>query len=178
MSYNGVTKAYNGVLPEFRLTADSYDGVEFTESMTAGGVVYTAEGGYLEVEKHQNVLIWPNTATNGHGGNRFEEYVWGRTVAGAVGWLPLNFRIEFAGMGFICPEELATVPEEMSAREVHVWGRADPEEETAAIAATDMLPDLTASIAATGLLPAETAAVAATGLPSVAGTERFIAFDC
>jgi hypothetical protein len=157
---------------DYRLTADAYDGLEFTEMMAADGVVYTPEFGYLVVEKHQNVFILPHTATHGHGGNRFEEYVWGKTVQGEVGWLPVNFRMEFVGMGFVClPDEiLASIPEETLLRPVP--------EETAAIAATGLLPDITAAIAATGLFPAETAetaAIAATGLPSFGES---VDFDC
>jgi hypothetical protein len=96
----------SGELPVYRLVATDYDGCEWQESMTPDGVVYTAEVGYLPVQRHQNVLIWPHTATHGHGGNLHDEYVWGRTIGGAVGWLPVSFRMEFAGQGLITPAEL------------------------------------------------------------------------
>jgi hypothetical protein len=159
-----------GELPRFRLMAAAYDGVEFTESMGPEGVIYSGEAGYLVVEKHENVLIWLGTATHGHGGNKFEEYVWGMTIAGASGWLPVNFRMEFADMGFICPEELDEVlPEETTP--IAFTGPA-------AIAATGPLPEETAAIAATVLPSEESAAIAATGPPPVAGTGWYDEFDC
>jgi hypothetical protein len=157
----------NGELPEYRVTAAAYDAVEFTESMGPDGVVYSREGGYLELERHQNVLIWLGTATHGHGGNKFDEYVWGQTVRGAAGWLPVNFRMEFAGMGFIPPDQLVLA--ELPGPELA---------ELMALAATGPLPEETAAIAATVLPSEESAALAATSPPPVAGTGFAYEFDC
>ena len=102
MSYYNV----RGEQPVYRVTAVDYDGWEYQESMTAEGVVYTAEAGYLSCLKNQNVLVYLNTVTHGHGGNQFAEYVWAQTFPDAwaeCGWLPNNFRMEFAGMGYISP---------------------------------------------------------------------------
>jgi hypothetical protein len=147
----GSWMAINGELPTWRLTAAAYDGVEFTETMGPEGVVYTGEAGYLAVEQNQNVRIWPGTVTHGHGGNKFEEYVWGLTLEGAFGWLPLIFRVEFEGMGWISPDELLDI-------EVILAATGQLPAETAAVAATGLLPAETAAV------PAETAAVAAPGL--------------
>ena len=139
------------------------------------GVVYTGEGGYLIVEKHQNVLIWPGTTTHGHGGNKFEEYVWALTNRGLDGWLPVNFRMEFAGMGFICPEELLEV---LPGETTPIAFTGPVLAELAAIAATGPLPEETAAIAATVLPSEESAAIAATGPPPVAGNGWYDEFDC
>ena len=102
MSYYNV----RGEQPVYRVTAADYDGWEYQESLTAEGIVYTAEAGYLSCLRNQNVLVYLNTVTHGHGGNQFEEYVWAVTYPDAwaeCGWLPNNFLMEFAGMGFISP---------------------------------------------------------------------------
>jgi hypothetical protein len=95
--------------PVYRVTAEDYDGVEFTEAMTPEGVVYNQEAGYLSVFRNQNILVYLNSVTHGHGGNRFDEYVYAATFPDAwaqYGWLPTNFRMEFAGLGYISPLEL------------------------------------------------------------------------
>jgi hypothetical protein len=86
-------RPYRDQLPVFRVTAEDYDGVEYREAMTAGGMVYTLETGYLNVHGGQKVWVYLNTLTHGHGGNRFDEYVWVASCPDAwaeYGWLPNN----------------------------------------------------------------------------------------
>ncbi len=138
----------NGVEGTERKIATAYDANEVTESMGPLGVVYSVEIGYVAVEKGQHVMIWPGTATHGHGGNKFDEYVWCMTLEQEQGWLPVELL------------EVGPLPEE-----------------TAAIEATVPLPEETAASAATVLPSEESVAIAATGPPPVARQFLF-EFDC
>jgi hypothetical protein len=157
----GEVARINGELPTyFKITA-AYDGVEVTECMGPEGVVYNREGGYVKVEKGEDVLVWPGTETGGHGGNRFDDYVWCMTLEPVCGWLPseLLHHLSWEHSGAL--EATGPLPEE-----------------TAASASTGPLPE---EMAPTGPLPEETAAsaaIAATGPPPVARPSTYDDFEC
>jgi hypothetical protein len=76
----------------WRFAAAEYDGVEYTETMTEhNGPVLAREYGYLAVSFHEQVLVDATTSTHGHGGNRFDFYVWGQNASGRGGWIPDAF---------------------------------------------------------------------------------------
>jgi hypothetical protein len=89
-----MSRTYRGELPVRRFCFYDYNGIEFREVMTPGGLVYYPEPGYCFVRKGQQVWVYLNTLTNGHGGNRYAEYVWVATTPDASaehGWLPNCF---------------------------------------------------------------------------------------
>jgi hypothetical protein len=84
--------AASGSMPSWwRFVAGEYDGVEHQEIMTDRGVVLCPEHGYLAVTRYEQVLVFEGSLTNGHGGNRFDFYVFAQNVAGHCGWIPDAF---------------------------------------------------------------------------------------
>lgn len=73
------------------MTKAVYDGLEFMELMTADGVTYQQELGYLPVGAGERVVIWTTSETHGHGGNRFESYCFAMNCMGGQGWIPNEF---------------------------------------------------------------------------------------
>lgn len=74
-----------------RVVAMDYYAYEVLEMMDAAGIVLQRELGYLPVNAGEEVLVLNDSSWPGHGGNRFEFYVWVRNRGGEAGWVPNSF---------------------------------------------------------------------------------------
>jgi hypothetical protein len=89
----------------WRFAAAEYDGVEYTETMSELlGIVFDQEVGYLAVGLLEQVYVDTGTSTHGHGGNRFEFYVWATNQLGYAGWIPDVFAPILAENFVIIPQ--------------------------------------------------------------------------